>query len=1015
MHVTHYNSYLVLLSLCISVFASYVALYFVEKSTAQKFGYRILYAGSAFGLGIWAMHFLAMTSMEIEQQYDPIMTIVSLLIAIAASSLSFFLLFYFKRKMIGLIFSSLLLSTGITSMHYIGIYAMEYKGLLVFNLFYIVLSKIITFFICFGALNIFYFVKDGSKLLFINKWTSALFMGLSIPSMHFVAMNGLSFLPDESLSLSPGSIEESMLPVVVVFITATIIVASLLLAGYENKVAKEAAKWGEERYQSLFRHNPDAVFTLDLDGRFMSINPAGEALTGYKAEELIGQSFAPLISVEDIERTYYHFKKSLEGHSQEYTIWAINKQNERRLVSVKNVPMIWREKIVGAYSICTDITQLHQTQKDLKKEQTLYKTILSTMSDGLVVIDQKGKMILANENAANMMNMSYEDFLKTSPLNPSWQLIREDGSDYLPEEKPVFQSLMTGETFNRRVIGVKQTLQGDLKSVLWASANVSPMMMDGVLKGVIITFRDITKQKEQEDELKVSNEIMSTLIENLQFGVLEEDEHRNILLANKECFKIFGSTADPKTLYGQNISNLAQHLRRLFPDHLEVKRNTDALIENQKVVTDEITINTGRLIRRTYIPIFSNEVYKGHFWKVEDITEERKLEESLYLAKEEAEKANRTKSEFLSKMSHELRTPLNAILGFAQILEFDLEEPLTLQQNQRVQEILQAGRHLLHLINEVLDLSRIEAGHTAFEFQHVVFQDLLNQSLALVQKQAAEMDVRISIKELPETPAILNVDATRFQQIVLNLLTNAIKYNKEEGRVQLSAVLKEDYLTLHVEDTGTGIPESELPFIFDPFYRGSFVKRSIEGTGVGLSIAKMMTEKMGGEMLVQSEEGTGSLFTIRFPVANQIMDALLPEERKESYHFSSKKILYIEDNASNTAVMKQFLRSVDGIELTTARSPGEGLMLAKSVVPDLILLDLHMPGMSGMEVFDLLRRTGTTQLIPIIAVSAAAMESDIQQAMAAGFTDYVTKPIDVNRLLNILSKHLNEEVNEVIS
>ncbi|MFC0187386.1 PAS domain S-box protein [Fictibacillus aquaticus] len=1008
MHLTHINVYLVMLSLCISVLTSYLALFFVGKSTESKTQKvsKICIGGIGFGLGIWAMHFIAMTAMHVSFQYDWFMTLLSLLIAILASSLSFYKLFNTPNKMPAILLSCSLLSAGIISMHYLGIYAIKFKGIMIFNWFYVVLSIVIAFIICFAALNIFYLFKKGSSILLINKWTSAVLMGLSIASMHFISMMGIAFHPDPSAAYEINPVEHSLFLLIVVLVTSFIIISSLLLAGYENKVMREAAKWGEERYQSLFLHNPDAIFTFDLEGRFMTINPAGEALTGYKAEEIIGQSFAPLIAEEDLEKTYSHFQKCLSGESQEYKVWAISKDNRRVYVNVKNTPIIMGDQIIGAYSICSDITELYTTQQALKEKQSLYQSILTTMSDGLVVIDTEGKMLLANEKAAAMVNYDYEDFQKTTPLSPSWQLIREDGSCYLPEEKPIYQTLKTGKAFYRQNIGVKLSDENGSENILWISANTAPLVMDGVLKGVVVTYRDISKEKKQEDTLKVSNEIMSTLIENLQFGVLEEDENRNILLANEECFKIFGSSASPKDFYGMNIKDLSGHIMRFFPEKINVKKQTETIIHNKKMVTDEILLNNSRLIRRTYIPIFSNELYKGHFWKIEDITEERKLEESLYIAKEEAEKANRAKSEFLSKMSHELRTPLNAILGFAQILEYDSEEPLTFQQNQKVQEILQGGRHLLHLINEVLDLSSIESGHTAFQFEHAVFEELLEQSLALVQKQADEMNVTLEIIELPEIPIILNVDTTRFQQILINLLTNAIKYNRKNGNVSLAACKKDQYVTLAVKDTGQGIPAHDLPHIFEPFYRGSDVKGRIEGTGVGLSIAKMMTEKMGGEMSVASEAGRGSTFTITFPFTEDFVFPRTKEMKKGTYRFSSRKVLYIEDSASNTALMYQVLKNIPGIELFTSKTAGEGILLAKSLLPDIIMLDLHMPDMNGLEVFRILKKTGSTRFIPVIAVSAAAMESDVEQALSSGFADYVTKPIDINQVMEVLYKHL---------
>jgi PAS domain S-box-containing protein len=388
-----------------------------------------------------------------------------------------------------------------------------------------------------------------------------------------------------------------------------------------------------------------------------------------------------------------------------------------------------------------------------------------------------------------------------------------------------------------------------------------------------------------------------------------------------------------------------------------------------------------------------------------DISVRKQVEQSLIAAREEAERANRAKSEFLSSMSHELRTPMNAIIGFAQMLEYDSE--ITADQQDNVHEILKAGRHLLDLINEVLDLAKVESGRIELSMEGVDLPALGEDCRHLIQSIADQAGIRLSV-ELPTERAMVAVfaDRVRLKQVLLNLLSNAIKYNRPGGSVRLTAAAgKPGHLRIAVTDTGPGIAPERIDDLFEPFNRLGAEAGEIEGTGIGLTITRRLVEMMGGEIGVESSVGVGSSFWLELALG-QTTKVGADETAADSINATNSlqreaNVLAIDDNPANLKLIAQVMGMREHVHLLTAHTPELGIELALAHRPDLILLDINMPGMDGYQVLKVLQASAELRHIPVVAITANAMPRDIERGKAAGFADYLTKPLDIGLFLQV--------------
>ncbi len=531
----------------------------------------------------------------------------------------------------------------------------------------------------------------------------------------------------------------------------------------------------------------------------------------------------------------------------------------------------------------------------------------------------------------------------------------------------------------------------------------TPLHMLGVVQ-------DITQRKEAELALRQSRERLREAQRIAHLGSWEVNLISGELSWSGEVYRIFGQNPDTFT------PSYDSFFSAVHPDDR-------ALVLQSEQYAREAGIHdiTHRIVRPDGSIRFVHELAEMNYAKdgtpasligtVQDVTTLKEAELALISAKEDAENANRAKSEFLSSMSHELRTPMNAILGFAQLLEVDTA--LSDSHREGVNEILNAGRHLLELINEVLDLARIESGRLDLAIEPMACAGLIDECISLVRPLAEHRGITLYTDHDNCGQRALRADRMRLKQVLLNLISNAVKYNRPDGSVAVEIRTSEDnMLRVCVTDTGAGIPTNRQQEIFHPFSRLGAEKTNVEGTGIGLVISKQLVEMMGGSIGFDSTPGEGSTFWFDMPIAATepaSTAATVPDIATKPCRQSLHTVLYVEDNPANLKLVAQLLAHRPHIRLLTAHVPELGLDLALAHRPDLILLDINMPGMDGYTLLNELRKLESARTTPIIAITAKAMASDIQRGLAAGFDEYLTKPLDVPHFLKTVDRFLGPE------
>ena len=393
--------------------------------------------------------------------------------------------------------------------------------------------------------------------------------------------------------------------------------------------------------------------------------------------------------------------------------------------------------------------------------------------------------------------------------------------------------------------------------------------------------------------------------------------------------------------------------------------------------------------------------------------ERRRAQEKMIEARDRAEKSDQAKSDFLSSMSHELRTPLNSILGFGQLLATDPEIAGNNNKSESIDQILQAGRHLLELVNEVLDLSRIETGNMEILLVNMPVNENVKTCIALSQSLALQRGIRIESHCAETVGCLIRADLTRFRQVLLNLISNAIKYNRADGKLIITtSMVNSDMIRICVSDTGHGLNNDQVARIFEPFNRLGAANSQIEGTGIGLTITRRLVEMMNGTIGMESTVDEGSSFWVDLPAVTSLDNNR--EEATEgplpAAEQTAAKLLYVEDNAANVHLMARLIERRGDLNLITATSAEAGLEVARTEKPDIVLVDIHLPGMNGFEVLTALRDQVETSSIPAIAVTASAASRDRTEAKRAGFNGCVTKPIEISKLYAEIDRLLLPEV-----
>ncbi|OOZ41472.1 hypothetical protein BOW53_03615 [Solemya pervernicosa gill symbiont] len=518
-----------------------------------------------------------------------------------------------------------------------------------------------------------------------------------------------------------------------------------------------------------------------------------------------------------------------------------------------------------------------------------------------------------------------------------------------------------------------------------------------LLNSIAKTVSEAIERNEAETALADSEQRLREAQSMAHIGNWHSNMTTGDLSWSDEVFHIFGREG---TTY---IPSLRQYHESIHPDDLQlVESNVQLARESGSYDA------THRIVRPDGSVRHVHELAQASFnasgepvsltGTIQDITDQIEAEQALIIARDEAEQANTAKSDFLSRMSHELRTPMNAVLGFAQLLEY--ESTLTEEQQSHIHEIIIAGNHLLALINEVLDLAKVESGKLDMEFEPLQLFPLIKECSALVSTLAEKRQISISINGVSDSVVV--ADRTRLKQALLNLLSNAIKYNSEKGNIIIEVeALADRRIRVLVTDNGTGIPADRISELFEPFTRLSADKTYIEGTGIGLTLTRKIIEAMKGSIGVSSNVGVGSTFWFDLPQGTPEQSERFTrrskhsDEPQQTIDKGRVNVLYIEDNSANMRLVAQFISKRPQVRLLEAATPSIGLELATAHHPDLILLDINMPEMDGYQVLKRLQKSDELRHIPVIAVTADAMPHDIKRGLEAGFSDYLTKPLNI--------------------
>jgi len=693
-----------------------------------------------------------------------------------------------------------------------------------------------------------------------------------------------------------------------------------------------------------------------------------------------------------------------QGSSYDHELPLTTRRGRQVWVRLLGRPQLVDGKVVTIHGVVQDITErkraealLQTTSAELaQKTQTLQDT-LETISQGIVSLDGDGRPRVFNRRAMELLDLpenmmgphtTYDDIVRYQIANGD---LAEDAS--FIDADGVRRYFQGGRKFSPDTY-VRRTRSGALIEVR------TRQLADG---GMVRTFADVTDYLEAQRALRDGQAELRALLDAFPGYIAVMDADYVYAYANDRVAALVGHPRE--ALVGRPVREVLGDaaLSRLLGFTTQVRAGEQVTIENFYAATEH---SPATWLQVTYaIGVPDRDGRRNTYAFGIDISARKHAELALTAAKDEAERANQAKSQFLSSMSHELRTPMNAILGFGQLLVADTTAPLADSQREYVREILRGGRHLLNLINEVLDLAQVETGKLRISLEPVNASELLRECLSLLQPLARDGDIQLVVDDEAACDCLVRADRTRLKQVLLNLLSNAIKYNRVGGEVRIACTADADSLHIAISDSGPGLTDAQQARLFQAFERLEADGTGVEGAGLGLVLSKHLMNAMRGEIGLESAVGRGSTFWIRLPRATTPVFGLgaeMPPARVEHDRARverPRKVLYIEDNPVNVLLMEAMLARVADLQVRAAALPTLGLRLAIEERPDLILLDIQLPEMDGYEVLRRLRLHDASRDIPVIAVSANAMPGDIAHGLAAGFVEYLTKPLDMQKLI----------------
>jgi signal transduction histidine kinase/ActR/RegA family two-component response regulator len=776
---------------------------------------------------------------------------------------------------------------------------------------------------------------------------------------------------------------------------------------------------------AIFNSANFSSIATDEKGVIQIFNVGAERMLGYAAADVVNKitpadisdpqevlERAKALSVELATPITPGFEalvfKASRGIEDIYELTYIRKDGSR-FPAVVSVTALRDDLggIIGYLLIGTDNTARKQAEEALLKAGALQSAIFNSANFSSIATDAKGVIQIFNVGAERMLGYAAADVVnKITPADISDPLELIARAMALSAElgttiTPGFQALVFKASRGIEDIYELTYIRKD-GSRFPAIVSVTALRDDqGAIIGYLLIGTDNSARKQVEaEQMKLDQRLRDqqfytrSLIESHIDALMTTDPAGIITDVNKQMEALTGCTRDE--LIGAPFKNY-------FTDPERAEAAIKLVLREKKLANYD-----------------SDRKLQGVFAAARDVTEGKRLEQALQeqnvelkRARTAAEKANLAKSNFLSSMSHELRSPLNAILGFAQLINSDSPPP-TPSQTASIDQILHAGWYLLELINEILDLAQIESGRLALSLEPTSLPEVMSECQAMIEPQGQKRGIEMTFPEF-DLPCFVDADRTRLKQVLINLLSNAIKYNQANGTVVVDADCAGTVprrVRVSIRDTGAGLPPDMLMQLFQPFNRLGQERSSEEGTGIGLVMSKRLVELMGGEIGVESTAGSGSVFWF------ELNSAVAPELAADKAETAAnprvqvphgaplRTVLYVEDNPANLKLIEQLIARRPDMRLLSAKDGNLGIQLARANQPEVILMDINLPGIGGIEALRILRADPATAHIPVVALSANAMPRDIEKGLQAGFFRYLTKPIKVNEFMHTLDETL---------
>ncbi len=787
----------------------------------------------------------------------------------------------------------------------------------------------------------------------------------------------------------------------------------------------------------------DGVVTTDLNGIILSWNLGAEKLYGYTEEEVLGRNVT--FMYEDAETLQSEVLVPLLGKGNHDTEVIVRSKSGKRIYVNLRLSIVKDEQsnithLIGCSNDITErkraeqeLQQLNQELEDKVLERTqelaqvnsLQLAILESASYGIISTDLDGIIQTCNHSVERMMGYSVSELIGITPeiLHDRQEVIDRAASlsAELGQDIPIGFEVFVAKSRGGVVSEQEWTYIRKDGSRFPALLSVTTLKdYNQQIIGFLGIAKDITERKQAEEALRESEQRFVTLAEAAPVGIFQTDEMGQTIYANTAWGHITGR--DPEAALGSGW------LETIHPEDREriLRESSEGISQRSSFQTEARCLKPDGTITWFYCQVNpkldSNNNVLGYIGTLTDISDRKQAEAQLQRINEELLRATKLKDEFLANMSHELRTPLNAILGMSEALLDQVLGSVNERQQKAIGNIERSGRHLLELINEILDLSKIASGKMELNRTSTSITNLCSSSEVFVRQQAFQKNIQI-ISNIPPNLRDLNIDERRIKQVLINLLTNAVKFTPNSGRIIFSVAVgygntwlgeaqipnqirSEDspMILFQINDTGIGIAEKDLSRLFQPFVQvDSNLNRQYEGTGLGLAMVKQIVELHGGQVTVESQLGQGSCFTVALPYEMSDPSILQPTTEStttvmaSSEHAIAPLILLAEDNEANISNFTIYLTALN-YRLIVANNGQEAIALAKSEKPDIILMDIQMPIMDGLEATRLIRADAEIADIPIIALTALAMQGDRERCLEVGANEYISKPVRLKQL-----------------